>query len=56
MFEYETFDNVTERITYFIGEVYNSKRLNSSLRYLPPEEFGYIFKNNRIKAHHLILI
>ena len=55
MFEYETFDDVAARITYFIEEVYNRKRLHSSLGYLPPEEFEYIFKNNKIKAHQLVL-
>ena len=55
MFEYENFDDVAERITYFIEEVYNKKRLHSSLGYIPPEEFEYIFKNNKIKAHQLAL-
>jgi putative transposase len=55
MFEYETFADVVERITYFIEEVYNKKRLHSSLGYMPPEEFEYIFKNNKIKAHKLAL-
>lgn len=39
MFEYETFSDVIDRITYFIEEVYNRKRLHSSLGYMPPEEF-----------------
>lgn len=55
IFEYETFDDVADRITYFIEEVYNKKRLHSSLGYMPPEEFEYIFKNNKIKAHQLAL-
>ena len=55
MFEYETFADVAERITYFIEEVYNKKRLHSSLGYMPPEEFEDIFKNNKIKAHQLVL-
>jgi putative transposase len=55
MFEYETFTDVAARVTYFIEEVYNRKRLHSSLGYLPPEEFEYIFKNNKIKAHQLAL-
>jgi transposase InsO family protein len=55
MFEYETFADVVSRVTYFIEEVYNKKRLHSSLGYMPPEEFEYIFKNNKIKTHQLAL-
>jgi putative transposase len=36
---YETYDDVIERIPHFIEEVYNSKRLHSALGYLPPEEY-----------------
>lgn len=39
MWDYETFLDVIERIPYFIEEVYNKKRLHSSLNYLSPEEF-----------------
>ncbi|GAH47855.1 unnamed protein product, partial [marine sediment metagenome] len=38
MFNYETYRDVIERIPYFIEEVYNKKRLHSSLGYIPPEE------------------
>lgn len=39
MFEYKTYLDVTSRVPYFIEEVYNKKRLHSSIGYLPPEEF-----------------
>jgi putative transposase len=39
MWDYETYADAIERIPYFIEEVYNSKRLHSSLGYVPPEEF-----------------
>jgi transposase InsO family protein len=57
MFEYETYKDILERIPYFIEEVYNKKRLHSSLGYMPPEEFENI--NNNMKgneSHQLILI
>ncbi|GAI11388.1 unnamed protein product [marine sediment metagenome] len=43
LWEYETYADVTSRIPYFIEDVYNSKRLHSSLGYIPPEEFEHIF-------------
>lgn len=36
---YETYDDVLQRIPHFIEEVYNSKRLHSALGYLPPMEY-----------------
>lgn len=39
MHEYETMLDVMERLPYFLEEVYNKKRLHSSLSYVPPEEF-----------------
>ena len=46
MFEYETYGEVLKRIPYFIEEVYNKKRLHSSLGYMPPEEFENINNEN----------
>ncbi|MFB0507175.1 MAG: integrase core domain-containing protein [Thermodesulfobacteriota bacterium] len=39
LWEYETLADVEKRIPYFIEEVYNQKRLHSSLGYLSPNEF-----------------
>lgn len=39
LWEYETMADVVERIPYFIEEVYNKKRLHSSIGYMPPEEY-----------------
>lgn len=47
LWEYETYTDVIERIPFFIEDVYNSKRLHSSIGYLPPEEFEDIFIKNK---------
>jgi putative transposase len=39
LWEYESMADVVERIPHFIEEVYNKKRLHSSIGYLPPDEY-----------------
>lgn len=39
LWEYQTMEDVQNRIPYFIEDVYNQKRLHSSLGYRPPCEF-----------------
>jgi transposase InsO family protein len=39
LFNYETYEEVLDRVPFFIEEVYNRKRLHSSLGYIPPVEF-----------------
>lgn len=39
LWEYRTMEDVRKRIPYFIEDVYNQKRLHSSLGYVPPCEF-----------------
>jgi len=54
MGEYNTYEDVLFSIPYFIVEVYNRKRLHSSLGYMLPEEFEDKFNKN--KSHQLALI
>ncbi|NIR13354.1 MAG: IS3 family transposase, partial [Desulfobacterales bacterium] len=39
LWEYRTMEDVRKRIPYFIEDVYNRKRLHSSIGYRPPCEF-----------------
>lgn len=39
LWDYHTIEDAYERVSYFIDEVYNHKRLHSSLGYVPPNEF-----------------
>ena len=54
MSDYESYEDVLASIPYFIEEMYNKKRLHSSLGYMPPEEFEDKFNKN--KSHQLVLI
>jgi len=39
LWNYETYGEVIERLPFFLEEVYNRKRLHSSIGYVPPVEF-----------------
>jgi transposase InsO family protein len=59
LYEYETIDDVTERLPYFIEEVYNRKRLHSALGYRPPiefEELPIIQENNEEPRQTLLTL
>ena len=46
LFDYDTLQDAINRIPHFIEEIYNRKRLHSSLGYMPPEEFEEIHNAN----------
>ncbi len=45
LWEYRTMADVQNRLPSFIEDVYNRKRLHSSLGYVPPVEFEEMFNN-----------
>ena len=47
LWEYRTIEDVQKRIPYFIEDVYNQKRLHSSLGYVPPCEFETMLTINQ---------
>lgn len=42
LWDYQTYTDVLERVPYFIEEVYNKKRLHSSIGYMSPEEYEQV--------------
>jgi len=45
--QYHTFQEAEDNIREFIEQVYNTKRLHSSLGYLPPSEFEEAYSSTR---------
>ena len=45
LWNYETYEDVIERLPFFLEEVYNRKRLHSSIGYIPPAEFEAAVSN-----------
>jgi transposase InsO family protein len=48
--EYQTFEEAFENIKEFIEEIYNRKRLHSSIKYMPPNEFEQEVLNTGMEA------
>ena len=42
---YQSYEDVIERLPFFLEEVYNRKRLHSSIGYVPPSEFEAAISN-----------
>ncbi len=50
MDEYESFEEAYNNLKHFIEEVYNKKRLHSSIGYMPPVEFEQQYKLKEVVA------
>ena len=48
LWEYEDLADVQKRLDRFLWNVYNEKRLHSSLGYRPPNEFETLLKNEKV--------
>ena len=57
LYEYETLADVESRLPYFIEEVYNLKRLHSSIGYLSPVRYEALIteQQNKKESHQPIL-
>jgi len=54
--QYQTFEEAESNIAQFIEDVYNTKRLHSSLGYLPPQEFEMAYVCSRYAMLTLPLV
>jgi len=55
LYEYETLTDVGTRLPYFIEEVYNLKRLHSSLGYRSPVWYENLVQQNKEETRQTIL-
>ena len=55
--EYDSFEDVLTKLPYFIEQVYNQKRLHSTLGYRPPNEFeeALLNRENNGAPHQTLL-
>lgn len=51
--EYETLEDVLNAVPRFIDDVYNEKRIHSSLGYFSPEEFEKLAERKQLAKHGL---
>jgi putative transposase len=47
---FETFEDVVEHLPRFIGDIYNGRRLHSSLGYLSPNQFEDQLSRRKVKS------
>jgi len=57
LYEYETIDDVIDRLPHFIEEVYNRKRLHSAIGYVTPSEFEeWVVSQDKLESPDQILL
>ncbi len=54
LWEYEDLADVQKRLDRFLWDVYNEKRLHSSLGYRPPNEFEALLRNEKVNRQTIL--
>ena len=48
--DYRDLEDIQDRLPMFLEEVYNRRRLHSSLGYMPPEEFEQLHARRQVNC------
>ena len=55
LWEYRTIEDAQRRISYFIEDVYNHKRLHSAIGYCPPNEYEFLLESTPSPSQNTLI-
>ena len=55
LWEYRTIEDAQRRISYFIEDVYNHKRLHSAIGYCPPNEYEFLLESTPNPSQNTVI-